>query len=180
MYWQRFCPVLSVLAGNFILRKYALLMKHTLLLIPILLLSFCSRPEIQQTPLTTVADSKDISVNYPSNGLAQIQWLSGKWQCADSKTSMLFLFHNSTAVEVIHSENGSNWFTWQDGRIYYGPNRQWVITWIGKKDIRMDAVRPGLPAMTWTRVNEQQWRLIQHTAKGDLITLFERPENTQS
>ena len=70
-------------------------------------------------------------------------------------------------------------FSWQSGRYYYGQNRQWVVTWIGEKDIRFDPLSPGLEPMTWTRLNDNQWHLVRHNPGGDETILMERTNELQ-
>ncbi|MCB0575756.1 MAG: hypothetical protein KDC61_14450 [Saprospiraceae bacterium] len=122
---------------------------------------------------------------YASADIQKLRWLAGSWQgeASGNLIRQTFLFHNDQMLEVI-SENGkgnvtSLVFSWVDGRYYYGVSREWIVTWIGEKDIRFDPVGDKEDAMTWTRLNDRQWYLIRHTSKGDRTTLMERAEDMQ-
>jgi hypothetical protein len=122
---------------------------------------------------------------YTQGDLKKLNWLSGFWQNAagERKIRQGFLFHGDKTLEVMdldgNSGTASFQLVWHDGRFYFGENREWVVTWIGEKDIRFDPTRPGKMPMTWTRHNENQWYQVRHTPRGDQALLMQRMEDMQ-
>lgn len=125
------------------------------------------------------------SVRYTQSDVQKLHWLAGAWQGTEAGRSVrkLFQFHDNSTLEILDfdSQYGStsSLLTWHEGRYYVGSNRQWVIAWIGEKDVRLDPAVAGVEAMTWTRLNDNQWHLVRHTAEGDETLLLERRENMQ-
>ena len=123
--------------------------------------------------------------NYERSALQKMQWLSGIWKGEEAGRGVRqsFQFHNDNALEIIRMEGNGDMvsllFTWQNGRYYYGQNRQWAVTWIGEKDIRFDPLTSGLESMTWTRLNDHQWHLVRHAPEGDETTVMERTNEMQ-
>jgi hypothetical protein len=83
---------------------------------------------------------------------------------------------------MLLNKNGGTenfYLSWDNGRYYYGTSRQWVVTWIGEKDIRLDPVKPGLSPMTWTRLHDDRWHLVRHTPGKDETVIMERANEMQ-
>ncbi len=125
------------------------------------------------------------NVRYTQADVQKLNWLAGDWKGMEAGRVVhkLFQFHGTNTLEMLDmdNENGSSasLFTWHEGRYYLGPNRQWVLTWIGDKDLRFDPTFPGAEAMTWTRLNDRQWHLVRHAPGGDEATLMEHTEEMQ-
>lgn len=119
-----------------------------------------------------IPPEEEFSVRYSPSDLQKMYWLAGSWKGGEIRQS--FQFHGGNALEILLLEKGGKMetrsFTWHDGRYYYG---QWVVTWIGEKDVRLDPVQPGLMPMTWTRLNDRKWHLVRHSPQGDEITVME-------
>lgn len=124
-------------------------------------------------------------VGYHEADLRKLDWLAGAWQTKDAGLNlrMLFQFHGDNTLEIFEFDrkNGStaSVLSWHDGHYYFGPNRQWVLSWIGQKDVRLEPAVQGVDPMTWTRLNDHQWHLVRHTPLGDEATLLERTEDMQ-
>jgi hypothetical protein len=125
------------------------------------------------------------TARYDRSSLEKMSWLAGVWKGEEAgrMVRQSFQFHGSNSLEIIRMEgNGdmvSLMFTWQQGRFYYGQHRQWVVTWIGEKDVRFDPLTTGLEPMTWTRLNDHQWHLVRHSPGGDETILMERTAEMQ-
>lgn len=91
-----------------------------------------------------------------------------------------FQFHGGNALETLlmegNGEMDASPFVWREGRYYYGQQYQWIVTWIGEKDVRFDPVRTGFSPMTWTRQNDRKWLLVRHLPGGDDVTEMEYAE----
>lgn len=117
---------------------------------------------------------------YTPSDLKKLHWLAGVWKGVEAGRPFRqsFQFHGGNALEILITGNSGDIsacpFVWHDDHFYYGRYRQWVVTWIGEKDVRFDPVQPGLASMTWTRLNDQKWHLVRHTPDGDEITAMER------
>lgn len=155
-------------------------MHRNFLALPLLLLLFAC----QNTPPSTdefFPPEEEFSVRYSSSDLQKMHWLAGVWKSPTN--SQMFLFHGGNSLEIMLSnKNGGTenfYLAWNDGRYYYGQNRQWVVTWIGEKDVRLDPLQPGLSPMTWTRLNGQQWHLVRHLPNGDEVTVMESVNEMQ-
>lgn len=122
---------------------------------------------------------------YDRTALQKVHWLAGIWKGEEAGRAVRqsFQFHDNNSLEIIRMEGNGDMvsllFTWQNGRYYYGQNRQWAVTWIGEKDIRFDPLAPGLEPMTWTRLNDEQWHLVRHAPGGDETTVMERAQEMQ-
>ena len=122
---------------------------------------------------------------YDRTALKKIQWLSGIWKGTESGrvVRQSFQFHTNTSLEIIRMEGNGDMvsllFSWHEGRYYYGQHRQWVVTWIGEKDIRFDPLSPGLEPMTWSRLDDEHWHLVRHSPGGDETTVMERTNEMQ-
>ena len=123
-------------------------------------------------------------VRYTQADVKKLSWLAGAWQGLEAGHILrqLFLFHDNNTLEVMDLTKGngfeSAFLTWYEGRYYFGPNREWVVRWIGEKDVRFDPVRPDVLPMTWTRQNNRQWLLVRHTPDQAPV-LMERTETMQ-
>lgn len=124
-------------------------------------------------------------IHYTPSDMKKMQWLAGAWKGEEKGRSVrqLFQFHGNASLEILCADTDNNWsscaFTWHDGRFYFGQYRQWVVTWIGDKDVRFDPVRPGLESMTWTRLSDQKWHKVVHTATGDETVVMQRTDEMQ-
>ncbi len=152
----------------------------------LLLLIAATLQNCQTTSTTTEEDlfaESKAYIPYTPSDLQKLRWLAGAWKGEENGKTIrqLFQFHNNSSLEIMcFGEDGnlsSCVFSWRDGRFYYGDNRQWVVTWIGEKDIRFDPVGPNTDPMTWTRLNDSQWHLVRHAASGDRASLMERTED---
>lgn len=136
-------------------------------------------PESTAT-LNAGAASETYNISYDRSALQNLKWLTGDWKSksAGRVNTLSFLFHTPNMLEATPVEDGnpkpSQFFSWKDGRYYYGQNRQWVVSWISEKNIRFDPVVPGLAPMTWSRVNEDKWHLLRHSEKGDEVIVMQR------
>ena len=123
--------------------------------------------------------------SYQAADLQKMQWISGDWvsKRKGEDLRVLCMFHSPERLEIMdisqRKSEMAHGFVWRDGRYYFGDAQQWVVTWIGAKDIRFDAVQPDVDAMTWTRQNAQKWHCIYHKSTGDQAVLFERPQDLQ-
>ncbi len=160
-------------------------MKITALLFVIAaLLSACQTSEIPDA-LTTIVPPPHRT--YEQNDAQKMQWLAGMWKstAARSPMQMLFQFHQQNALEVADFSGSNNpvsgWLVWQNGRYYFGDSRQWTVTWIGEKDIRLDPVQPNstVQPMSWVRQSADRWLLVRHLRSGDEVTTMERTGEMQ-
>lgn len=123
-------------------------------------------------------------VRYTQADVKKLGWLAGAWQGMEEGHTLrqLFLFHDNSTLEVMDltKANGfeSAFLTWYEGRYYFGPNREWVVRWIGEKDIRFDPVRSDVQPMTWTRQSNDKWLLVRHTA-GQSPVVMQRTDTMQ-
>ncbi len=147
------------------------------------LLACRSNPQLREEAYLSLPTLPE--VGYKQADLHKIEWLAGAWTVREAGRNMrmVFQFHDDNTLEIFEFDrkNGStaSLLRWEDGRYYFGSNSQWVLTWIGEKDIRLDPAVQGVDAMTWTRLNDHQWHLIRHTALGDEATMLERSEEMQ-
>lgn len=123
---------------------------------------------------------------YNRSALQKMKWMAGAWkgETAGRVIEQTFLFHTDQLLEVFQSAGNGNtasqFFLWKDGKYFYGQQQQWMVTWIGEKDIRFDPVASGVKPMTWTRLNDKKWHLIRHAPKGDETIVMERMGDIQS
>ncbi|MCW5922464.1 MAG: hypothetical protein KIS77_08975 [Saprospiraceae bacterium] len=129
----------------------------------------------------TLPEKPVSEVRYQPSDVQKMRWLAGAWK--SSANNQTFLFHGGNSLEIMLSSKTGGadnfYLTWNDGRYYYGANRQWVVTWIGEKDVRLDPVKPNLLPMTWTRLNDDRWHLVRHTPDKDEAVVMERANEMQ-
>lgn len=161
-------------------------MKNAALLLSFLVLLLCacrSTPQLREEAYKALPSLP--SVRYAQADLYKLRWLAGAWQGSESGRLVrkVFQFHDENALEILEydPQDGATACTlsWHDGRFYFGANRQWVLTWIGEKDVRLDPAVLGVEPMTWTRLDNNRWHLIRHTAEGDETTPMLRAETLQ-
>ncbi len=150
------------------------------LLFTSLLLSAVVLP-VEPPAISGTGETPSNNITYTAGDLRKLNWLAGDWATTGkSKQRLLYMFHGTERLEVMDLRDSdsdmASWFTWRDGRYYFGKNQQWVVTWIGNKDIRFDPVQPNVDAMTWTRQGNEKWYCVKHRASGDQVLLFERQE----
>lgn len=160
---------------------------NLLLLLPVLalisLFACRSNPQLREEVYMLLPNTPE--VHYSLADLRKLDWLAGSWTGKDAGRNfhILFQFHDDQSVEVFNFDEmkGSTMslLSWYEGRFYFGSNRQWVISWIGEKDVRLDPAVYGVEPMTFTRLNDHQWHWIRHTVDGDEATLLERSEPMQ-
>lgn len=125
------------------------------------------------------------AARYDRSAMQKMNWLAGNWKGEEAGrvVKQSFHFRGENTLEITRMEGNGDMvsllFSWHDGRYYFGQNRQWIITWIGDKDIRFDPLTPGLDPMTWTRLNDYQWHLVRHAPEGDETTVMERTDEMQ-
>ncbi len=146
-------------------------------LLPLFLLLFACQSEIKyEQPVSEFTDT----ARYFPSGIQKMRWLAGAWKGVEAGRTIRqsFQFHGGNALEILSSDNRGETnacsLVWREGRYYYGQQRQWIITWIGEKDVRLDPVHPGPAPMTWTRLNDYKWHIVRHLPVGDVITVMER------
>lgn len=110
---------------------------------------------------------------YDIGELERMRWLTGNW-VNDAATDRFMLdFHfgadNNLVAHRVNAQQISALqpFVWSNGKFYFGSNREWIVTWIGEKDVRFDAAKPGILPMTWTKKSDAVWYMVQHTSEGD-------------
>lgn len=149
------------------------------------LLPACQTTEMPDA-LTTIVPPPHRT--YEQRDAQKMQWLAGMWQSTATRSpmQMLFQFHQQNALEVADlsassSHSVSGWLVWQNSRYYFGDSRQWVVTWIGEKDIRLDPAQPGsaVQPMSWVRQSNDRWLLVRHLRSGDEVTTMERTGGSQ-
>ena len=156
-------------------------MYRSFLALPLLLFLFAC----QNTPLAsdeTLLENPVSEVRYEPADIQKMRWLAGAWKCPTNTQTFLFHGGNSLEIMLLNKNGGTENFylIWDNKRYYYGASRQWVVTWIGEKDVRLDPVKPGLSPMTWTRLNDNQWHLVRHNTSGkDETVIMERANEMQ-
>jgi hypothetical protein len=155
-------------------------MHRALFVLPLLLLLFACQ-NTSPSADEIFPPEEEFSVRYSPSDLQKMHWLAGAWKGSEIRQS--FQFHGGNALEILIVEKEGKMescsFMWRDGRYYYGQNRQWVVTWIGEKDVRLDPLQPGLSPMTWTRLNGQRWHLVRHLPNGEEVTVMESANEMQ-
>lgn len=147
-----------------------------------LLLFLFACQEIQAPEDENTGDENTYFARYSPSEVQKLHWLAGIWKGEEAGRPFRqsFQFHGGNALEILIMNNSGDIsscpFVWHNDHFYYGRYRQWVVTWIGEKDVRFDPVQPGggLAPMTWTRLNDQKWHLVRHAPEGDEITAMER------
>lgn len=156
-----------------------------LLLAAATLLPACQTTEMPDALMTIVPPPHR---NYEQSAAQKMNWLAGLWQSDTERSPMrlLFQFHQTNVLEVADlSANSCNsvagWLVWQNGRYYFGESRQWVVTWIGEKDLRLDPAQPGngVQPMSWVRQSDERWLLVRHLRSGDEVTAMQRVGGSQ-
>jgi hypothetical protein len=152
----------------------------TFVLLLFLFLFACQSP---QPPMDeTILSENAFFANYPPSDLQKMRWLAGSWKGVEfgKPIRQSFQFHGGNALEILSlykdGEQETFSFAWHEGRYYYGRYRQWVVTWIGEKAVRLDPIQSGLSPMTWTRLNDKKWHLVRHAPGGDEVTVMENAE----
>ncbi len=124
-------------------------------------------------------------VRYTQADIRKIRWIEGNWESTQLERPIKQHFQLSpdNSLEISETGNSSESFstllTWHEGCYYLGDNREWVVTWIGEKDVRFEPTRPGQNAFTWTRFGEDQWYHVSHTPRGDKPVLMQRIADVQ-
>ena len=123
-------------------------------------------------------------VRYAQNDIRKLRWIEGAWESTQPQSPVKknFEFNPDNSLEITDIGNSgdiSSLLTWHEGCYYLGDNREWVVTWIGEKDVRFEPTRPGQNAFTWTRFGEDQWYHVSHTAQGDKPVLMQRTGGVQ-
>ena len=119
-------------------------------------------------------------VRYTKADIQKIHWIKGAWKSTQPEQAIQqnFQFHPDNTLEIteIGHTGGtlSSLLMWHEGCYYLGDNREWVVTWIGEKDVRFEPTRPGRDAFTWTRFGEDQWYHVSHQPRGDQPVLMHR------
>lgn len=155
-------------------------MRRFFLVFPLFLLLFACQSTQPPTDEPAFGESA-FPARYSPSDMQKMHWLAGAWKSPTIHQS--FQFHGGNALEVLLVDKdgamNSCSLVWDDGRYYYGQYRQWVVTWIGEKDVRFDPVGPGHSPMTWTRQSDQKWHLVRHSPGGDEVTVMERANEMQ-
>ena len=127
-----------------------------------------------------ISQEEIVYSRYERSELQKMNWLAGDWKGTDLRHTFeqSFRFLPGDHLEIhqiaVDGQKTDQSFQWELGNFYFGGNRQWIVTWIGEKDIRLDPLAPGLRPMTWTRLNDQTWHLVRHLDKGDETIVMER------
>lgn len=141
--------------------------------------AFACRPTAQNAPKEIVMEEAPV-VRYKKADIRKLRWIKGAWESTQpgQPVRQNFQFSPDNTLEITEigdSETpNSTMLTWYNGCYYLGENRDWVITWIGEKDVRFEPTRPGKNPFTWTRFGENQWYHVSHTPGGDRPVLMQR------
>jgi hypothetical protein len=109
-------------------------------------------------------------VRYEKSDLHKLKWIIGAWKAEEAGKTLVETFKmTAEGMEIIHlNKDGEETHMplfWEDGRFYLGAEKQWMVTWIGEKDVKLEATREGLYDMTWTRGPGNLWYAILETEK---------------
>lgn len=162
------------------------MLRSFLSLVIITLITSCTNQLPEDITAVTELQQDVPQTKYDRSALEKMNWLVGAWkgETDGRKLEQSFLFHTNHLLEVFQSAGNSNtashFFLWKDGKYFYGQQQQWMVTWIGEKDIRFDPVTPGIKPMTWTRLNDKKWHLIRHGVKWNETIVMERVGDIQS
>lgn len=156
-----------------------------ILVLALLLTSAFACREIPVATSDEIAAEEAPTVRYTKADIRKLRWISGAWESTQPgrPVKQNFQFTPDNALEI--SEIGDSatptttMLTWYEGRYYLGENREWVITWIGEKDVRFEPTRAGKYPFTWTRFGEDQWYHVSHTPRGDRPVLMQRIDGLQ-
>lgn len=119
-------------------------------------------------------------VRYTKADIQKIRWINGLWESTQpgKPVKQSFQLNSDNTLEImdisISGASLSSLLAWHAGCYYLGDNREWVVTWIGEKDVRFEPTRPGYHAFTWTRFGDDQWYHVSHTPDGDRPVLMQR------
>lgn len=119
------------------------------------------------------------AATYTKADLRKMDWLVGIWQATDEQAMQENIRILNDSTLEIRRYKGSSTETalqlqWKEGRYYLG--QDWVVAWIGRKTIRLDPLREGVPALTWTRRNENGWFAIRHESTDTKQVLMQRAQ----
>ncbi len=119
-------------------------------------------------------------VRYTRADIQKLRWIRGAWESTQPERPIKqnFQFTPDNMLEImeigISGEPLSTLLNWHAGCYYLGDNRDWVVTWIGDKDVRFEPTRPGKTPFTWSRFGENQWYHVSHHTRGDRPVLMQR------
>ena len=160
--------------------------RSLLFLVFLTLIASCTNQLPEDLTNVTELQQDAPQTKYDRSALQKMKWLAGAWkgETPDRKLEQSFLFQMDLLLESFqlagNSNTASHFFLWKDGKYFYGQQQQWMVTWIGEKDIRFDPVTPGIKPMTWTRLNDKKWHLIRHGVKWNETIVMERVGDIQS
>ncbi|MBL7783282.1 MAG: hypothetical protein JNM22_18775 [Saprospiraceae bacterium] len=158
-----------------------------LLLSLLLTASFACR-QSADLPVAAAAIQSTVTipdVRYTQNDIRKLRWIEGAWESTQPGKPVRQSFHITDDFQLEindisdQGEPASTMLSWYEGHFYLGENRDWVVTWIGEKDVRFDPVRPGKLPFTWTRFGENQWYHVSHHSEGDRPVLMQRTDEVQ-
>ena len=141
--------------------------------------AFACREISDSAPADVTFEAAPI-VRYTQADIQKLRWIKGVWESTQPERPVKqnFQFTPDYALEIIETgtsgEPTSMLLTWHAGCYYLGDNRDWVVTWIGEKDVRFEPTRPGRNPFTWTRFGEDQWYHVTHSPRGDQPVLMQR------
>ncbi len=142
----------------------------------------CRQVSVNQTAHEIYATHEHdaMPAKYDISRFEKMRWLGGSWNAVTNGVKTNLSIHIGQDNSLVAHRSSSDALAntqalfWQNEKYYFGADREWVVTWIGDKDIRFDAAKPGVFAMTWTKKNDGEWCMIQHTPNGDQLTLFSK------
>jgi hypothetical protein len=148
----------------------------------VLALLFCTAFACREIPNSIPADIEFEAapiVRYTQGDIRKIRWIEGSWKSTQPEQPVKknFQFSPDNSLDILEIGNSgafSTLLTWHAGCFYLGDNREWVVTWIGEKDVRFEPTRPGKNPFTWTRFGEDQWYHVTHSPRGDQPVLMQR------
>lgn len=158
-------------------------MLRTLSLMLLFALHSACRPSSNESEIAAVeAITPDC---YPAEAWQKMTWLAGEWRGTDAgqvlqQSFEMYSDKHLMLHQLLGGKTSIQGFVWKNGHYFFGQNQQWIVTWIGEKDIRFDSTRPHVSPMTWTRINAETWHLIRHNPQGDHTVVMERNPKTPS
>lgn len=114
-------------------------------------------------------------VTYGKEDMRKMDWLIGEWIAADANAAQESVrMVNDSTIEIRHfagtgREETIQRLSWDHNRFVLGDD--WAVSWIGRKTVRLDPIRPGLPPLTWTRRSEDAWFSIRHEARPNQVLM---------
>lgn len=153
-------------------------MKIVLLAVSFLLLIACR----QTAPQQNWENTKDLALpaaTYAKADLQKMGWLVGVWQATDAQAMQENIrMLNDSTLEIKRyigpSMETALQLQWKAGRYYLGED--WVVSWIGRKTIRLEPLREGVPALTWTRRSDNGWFAIRHESTDTKQVFMQRAQ----